>query len=180
MRSTLSQTLSLLAVGILTTAPSACRTPMPCPNCGDQADEGAPADLPPEVPVPDLPCGGADFMNDSYNCGSCGNECPLHYEGTAWEAGTCFEGECGPLWAICVGSGVFSTCGEICAGGGEACVANGCSGLTALLLYTPDFNPCQTPEHFEPIGVMTGSCDEQIPWESDDFSSTNVQCCCGP
>jgi hypothetical protein len=127
-----------------------------------------------------LPCGGADFMTDNYNCGSCGNECPLWYEGSDWEAGTCVEGMCGPLWTTCTdSSGTGNTCGEICTGGGQTCVANGCSGFTALLFDVLDFQPCDDPVPDGPDGVMTGPCDEQIPWESDMLSSTRVQCCCG-
>ncbi|PRQ01245.1 hypothetical protein ENSA7_58500 [Enhygromyxa salina] len=183
MRSILSKTLTFLAVGVLTLAASACRGPMPCPDCDEQADDDdSPPDLPTPDPLPDLPCGGADFMSDSYNCGSCGHECPLWYEGTEWEAGTCVAGVCGPVWSQCAGNSGWggNTCGELCAGGGRTCVANGCSGFTALLLYTPAFDPCHHPPLFDPVGVMTGSCDEQIPWENDEFSPINVQCCCAP
>lgn len=161
---------------------TACRGPLPCVDCDEYADEDEPpADVPEPAPsLPDLPCGGADLMNDSHNCGSCGNECPLWYEGTEWEAGTCVGGMCGPSWTTCTtDNGVFTTCEALCGFGTSPCVPHGCSGLTALLFDVLDFSftPCDI-ELSSPYAVMTGACDEPIPWESDIDSSTSVQCCC--
>lgn len=179
MFTTRTKPLTFLALlGVVASAP-ACRGPVPCPDCGEQAEaddaDAPPADLP---PLPDLPCGGADIRNDNYNCGSCGNECPLWYEGSEWEAGTCVEGVCGPLWTDCLEQ-FGDTCGEICAlGSDQFCVANGCSGFTALLFDTLVFSPCENPVPDGPAGVMTGSCDEPIPWQSDFENPPRVQCCC--
>src|SRR5690606_24815769 len=104
MRQTI--TLLLAAAAMLT----GCRSKPPCLDCDDHGDD---FDLPhaDEDPLPDLPCGGADFMTDSHNCGGCGNECPLWYEGTNWEAGAGDQGQCGPGWAGCyVDEGIRSTC----------------------------------------------------------------------
>ena len=173
MKST-SQTITLLltATAVLT----GCRNMLPCPDCDDQAEA---VDLPheDEAPLPDLPCGGADFMTDSHNCGSCGNECPLWYEGTDWEAGTCVQGECGPRWTTCTsGEGIFNTCGELCSSGGLTCFAGGCSGFTALLTRVGFDGNCRP---IPPDRTMTGSCDEPIPWEHTIEWDLHVKCCCG-
>lgn len=91
---------------------------VPCTDCDANQDDDA--------PLPDLPCGGADLMTDNLNCGSCGSECALMYEGTPYEAGTCKMGECGPLWADCLPElPMFVTCADVCAGYDLSCV--GCS-----------------------------------------------------
>ena len=131
-----------------------CRNPIPCPDCTDNAEDGDPPEG--EDPTPDLPCGGADLLTDNDNCGTCGNVCPTLHTGTEWEAGTCTNGVCGPLWtSSCVnGSGAFNTCAELCSSGGQTCIAGGCAGLTALLQQVGFDGVCQLP----PEGVMTGSC----------------------
>jgi hypothetical protein len=97
------------------------------------------------------------------------------------------NGVCGPKWMSCVWSnGQKNTCAEICdLGLGDICIANGCSGLTAILfdVYLPDLTGfgdyCDPTE--DPVAVtMTGPCDEQIPWLETDDTVRHVNCCCGP
>ena len=121
--------------------------------------------------MPDLPCGGADLMTDNLNCGSCGNECTVFFEGLDWEAGSCQAGKCGPVWIPCLTSVFGATCEELC--GGLTCVANGCSGSTGLLFA--ELYGCEVDD--EPIKTMDGACDQPIPWSDDDV--THARCCCG-
>jgi hypothetical protein len=179
MLTTLSKSLLFLSFFALLASATGCRNgPLPCPDCDDQADDDSLPDLP---PPDDLPCGGADFMNDSYNCGSCGSECTLWYEGTDWEAGTCIDGVCGPQWKTCIGEGSqANTCDEICGSTGLTCVANGCSGMTAMLFDVFSFGSCgPDPDLGGPDGTMTGPCNEQIPWLTTIETSRQVMCCCG-
>ena len=100
----------IIAISALVGA-TACRQPLPCDDCDAHEDEQDAA----EDPIPDLPCGGADLMTDNDNCGVCGNECDVWYEGTEWEGGGCEAGKCGPRWHNCWNStGNASTCDEIC------------------------------------------------------------------
>jgi hypothetical protein len=150
---------------------AACRGPLPCPDCDDAAD-----DMQEDLP-PDLPCGGADLMTDLYNCGSCGNDCSQRFSHTQWVDGSCQDGVCGGAgWMECEGEYYGSTCEELCAGPGVKCVANGCSGYTALLFWGGgDFDVCDVP----PYATMDGACDEPIPWEGEYWDGTQVMCCCG-
>lgn len=127
-----------------------------------------------EGDLPDLPCGGADLMTDNHNCGTCGHECPVWYEGTEWEAGSCKDGECGPVWSTCVPEFGTANCEEVCKGFGQTCVANGCSGLTALL-YGVGLEGCDMAQVYD---TMEGACDEPIPWMSTVEWSTEAKCCC--
>ena len=143
---------------------------VPCTDCDANQDDDA--------PLPDLPCGGADLMTDNLNCGSCGSECALMYEGTPDEAGTCKMGECGPLWADCLPElPMFVTCADVCAGYDLSCVAGGCSGFTGLLYGVPLDGGCG-PNHGEPAKVITESCDEPIPWMTTGDNPLEVMCCC--
>jgi hypothetical protein len=164
----ISSTLCRLVVLGLTTL--GCRDPNPCADCDDSAVEMEEGD-----PVPDLPCGGADLMTDPRNCGTCGNECLL-FAGTEWEAGGCESGECtSTSWSDCLPEYFGPTCGSVCTASGATCVAESCSGYTALLMQVAgDFDAsCITPD---PYATMKGSCDEAIPYASDGF--TYVRCCC--
>jgi hypothetical protein len=114
-------------------------------------------------------------MTDNLNCGSCGNECFVFFEGLEWEAGGCQAGKCGPVWIPCLTSLFGATCEELCGTLELSCVANGCSGLTGLLLGVSEFGYCLEPASiYKP---MTGACDEPIPWDDDAFNE--VSCCCG-
>jgi hypothetical protein len=159
-------------------AATACRGPIPCPDCDDSADDMQADDMQKD-PVPDLPCGGVDLMTDPRNCGSCGNDC-LKYPDTEWEVGSCQMGACsGPTWGICIGELYGGTCGELCAYQDRSCVAKGCSGHTALLFSQGgDFDWCNIPD-MAPYATMDGSCDEPIPWYHDGGEYTYVLCCCG-
>jgi hypothetical protein len=158
---------------------AACRQPTPRPasenddddvaNGNDQANENE------DIPQPDLPCGGADLMTDNLNCGTCGHECPLWYEGTMYEAGTCNAGVCGPRWAECTFG--FLNCAEICAAFGTTCVSNGCSGYTGLLFGVNFGNGCDADEYV-PEATLTGGCNEPIPWEPSGDFPREVMCCC--
>ena len=171
MSNTTLQVLSATLVLLSTTV--ACRDPLPCPDC-DEADI---AESPDDAePTPDLPCSGADLMNDNDNCGSCGNECPVWFEGTDWEAGTCVNGVCGPYWTECLDYG-DENCVEICARFDRTCVAQGCSGMTGALYYVGFEGTCRTES--APAITMTGSCEEPIPWESDvPLEDIYAMCCC--
>jgi hypothetical protein len=178
MLGTFTQPLRLRPLILLSVTIAACHDPQPCPDCDEHADEAEAEEGP---PTPDLPCGGADFMTDNLNCGSCGNACTVWWEGTDWEGGACAQGVCGPGWPTsCTnGTGGANTCKEICANHGWTCVANGCSGLTAML-FDVSFGWGCDPDPDGPDRTMTGSCDEQIPWMSDDPGFTReVMCCCG-
>jgi hypothetical protein len=161
--------LGLLGIALLVNA-TACRGTLPCPDCDEQADA---EDEQEDGPVPDLPCGGADLMTDNLNCGSCGNECTVFFEGLDFEAGSCQAGECGPVWNSCLTSLFGATCEELC--GELTCVANGCSGLTGLLLAVSEFGECPGPNAV--YGTMTGACGDPIPWNEDEFNYAS--CCCG-
>jgi hypothetical protein len=163
--------LALLSLALLVHA-TACHGTLPCPDCDEQADA---EDEQEDGPLPDLPCGGADLMTDNLNCGSCGNECTVVFEGLEWEGGSCQAGECGPVWLPCLPSGLDATCGELCASYESTCIANGCSGLTGLLLAVTEFGVCLEPSSI--IKTMAGACDEPIPWNEDEFNYAS--CCCG-
>ena len=83
----------------------------------------------------------------------------------------------GALWYDCESEyNGYSTCEEICAGSGVKCVANGCSGYTALLSWVGgDFDYCDVP----PYATMDGPCDEPIPWEGESWEGMRAMCCCG-
>jgi hypothetical protein len=84
-----------------------CNAP-PCPDCEEPADVGdadGDGDGDGDEPLPDLPCGGADLMTDNLNCGTCGHECGVWYEGTEYQAGACEQDECSRSgWFGCVGA----------------------------------------------------------------------------
>ncbi|PRQ06534.1 hypothetical protein [Enhygromyxa salina] len=160
---------ALLSLALLANA-TACRAPLPCPDCDEQ---DGPEDEQEDGPVPDLPCGGADLMTDNLNCGTCGNECTVFFEGLEWEAGSCQAGECGPIWVECMQEGFGATCEELCKLHEASCVPNGCAGSTALLMAK--LYGCDPDD--EPIKTMVGACDEPIPWSDEDV--THARCCCG-
>lgn len=159
-----------LALGLV-----GCRDTLPCTDCDEAADDQD------DAPTPDLPCGGADLMTDNLNCGSCGKECGLWYAGTEWEAGSCVEGECSPGgWAGCVHDAIpdpFANCAEICTALGQSCLPQGCAGATALVFEIGFEDTCDAWS-FDPAVVMTGSCEEPIPWLTTDEYSHEVSCCC--
>jgi hypothetical protein len=164
-------TLILTFVGML--GMSACRDKPTCLECEEAAaeDDG--------TPVPDLPCDGADLMTDNLNCGTCGNECGLYYPGTAYEAGGCREGVCGPGWSGCEPADAFDpeeNCSEICSGLGQSCVPNGCAGLTGMMydvLFGEGCDPTRSP-----VVELSGGCDEPIPWTTPTENTIEVMCCC--
>jgi hypothetical protein len=168
--------LALLSLALLVHA-TACHGTLPCPDCDEQAD--AEDEQEDDGPLPDLPCGGADLMTDNLNCGSCGNECYVFFEGLEWEAGSCQAGKCGPVWLPCMTSGFGATCEELCASYESTCVANGCSGLTGLLLVASiwGWGTCLEPESI--LKTMAGACDEPIPWNENEDDFNNASCCCG-
>lgn len=154
-----------------------CRDPMPCLDCGladddDDEDNG-------DKPLADLPCGGADLMTDSLNCGSCGNACVLYYDGTDYEAGACSDGVCGPGWSTCFHEAfAFETCAEVCTALGRSCVADGCSGYSGLL-FTVDFDGWGCNANlYAPAATITGACDQTIPWTATGDDPREVMCCC--
>jgi hypothetical protein len=163
--------LSLLGVfGI-----SACRDKLPCPDC----DEEVAAEDNDDTPLPDLPCGGADLMTDNLNCGTCGHECVLYYAETEYEAGTCTAGVCGPGWSNCAPeSDLWENCSDICIALGETCVSNGCAGLTGMMFtLNIDGGGCGVPE-YTPVEIMSGGCDQPIPWMDTGENPRHVECCC--
>lgn len=168
---------SLIVVALLATM--ACRKPpFPCPDCEDEDAEDADDD---EPPLPDLPCGGADLLTDNLNCGSCGTECSLWKWDSPWDAGFCVDGKCGPGWTItCIPEAIgLSTCAEVCEvwGEGHACVSGGCAGYAGILFDTDlDGNGCGP--HFKPPVATVTTCDEPIPWASNNEFTREVMCCC--
>jgi len=179
------QQVPAIALSILFSSLSAvgCRGASPCTGCEEQAErdtgDTGDGDGDGDEPLPDLPCGGADLMTDNLNCGTCGNECVVWYEGTEWQAGGCEQGECSRAgWSSCSAENVGATCEEICLG--RECLPGGCSGLTAMVFEVGHFSPC--PHAEAPQVAMTGACDEPIPWEVPDNenmeSSRAVKCCC--
>jgi hypothetical protein len=179
MTMTAARTILILSfVGVF--GMSACRGKPTCLDCEDAAEaednDASPlSDLP---PLPDLPCGGADLLTDNLNCGTCGHECGLWYVGTEYEAGTCKEGECGPVWSSCIAesiNGDWVTCSDICLALGENCMANGCSGLTGMMFDVIFGNGCGD---FPPIVTLTGGCNQPIPWMTPTENHIEVACCC--
>jgi hypothetical protein len=171
---------SLVAV-LLVLSLVACRPGQPCPTCEDVADDDPVVDL---GPITDLPCGGADLETDHLNCGACGTECSLRFEGTAYGVGTCREGECDPAnWVSWKGiePNPLLTCDEVCAdpwGEPLSCVARGCSGLTAIVCGSILGEQCQVA-YGEPADVeFAGECDEPIPSPDQVDGSPVVYCCC--
>jgi hypothetical protein len=162
-------TLILTLFGALVT--SACRDKPTCFDCEDADDDD-------DIPVPDLPCGGANLMTDNLNCGACGYECALQYEGIEYEAGACNDGQCGPHWSDCLfgsSDGLSNNCSDICARFGSTCVANGCSGKTGMMTHVYFDELCR---YFPPLATLTGGCDEPIPWMIPVEDQLRVSCCC--
>lgn len=164
------------AIIMLALESAACRPELPCSDCDDSADM--------QEEDPELPCGGADLMTDPQNCGTCGNDCGGRFSGTEYESGSCQAGVCvGPVWVHCLTeiAGV-DTCAEACGLGGSsaACVPAGCSGHTALLMFSSGLDySCENPN---PYASMTGPCDAPIPWDeppTDEEGKIYVMCCCG-
>jgi hypothetical protein len=142
-----------------------CRGPLPCTGCEEQGDEGDKSEEQgeDESPPDDLPCGGADLMTDNLNCGTCGNECGVWFEGTQYEAGACAQGKCSRSgWYSCATQHAGANCEEVC--GGRKCLPGGCSGYTGLVFEIGHFDSCPVKE-LNPVAVLTGTCDEPIPWE---------------
>jgi hypothetical protein len=174
---TLTDPRAISLIFALVCGATACRGPVPCPDCDDAADDMQVDDMP-ENTVPDLPCGGADLQTDPRNCGSCGGNC-LEYPDTEWEVGSCQMGECnGPYWGICIGELYGANCGELCAVEDRSCVAKGCAGHTALVFRNQgDFDACRIPDD-QPNATMDGPCDEPIDWAYEFGFPTEVLCCC--
>jgi hypothetical protein len=152
---------------------SACRDKPTCLDCEDAAE----AEDNDDIPLSDLPCDGADLMTDNLNCGTCGHECFLWYVGTEYEAGTCKEGKCGPVWSTCIEGPPLANCAEVCAAFSHTCVANGCSGKTAMLFDALYGAGCG-PSDGAPVVTLTGGCDEPIPWMTPTENHIEVTCCC--
>jgi hypothetical protein len=164
--------LILTFIGML--GMSACRDKPTCLECEEAAADGDEG-----IPLPDLPCDGADLMTDNLNCGTCGNECGLYYPGTAYEAGSCREGVCGPGWSSCTPgdeTAPWQTCSGLCTALGQTCVPNGCAGLTGMM-YDVLFGEGCHPD-FGPVVTLTGGCDEQIPWMTPTENHIEAMCCC--
>lgn len=160
--------LLIIVAALLTTA---CK-PTPCDDsCAEAQDQGEDDGTP-----TDLPCGGADLLTDNDNCGFCGNECELSLAQTAYEAGGCEGGVCGLRWGPCQPGGDQADCNEACAQLGQQCVAGACGGFTGLVfnLSGGDFSSCTD---VEPYAVLSGTCDEPIPWILNDLPP-RVRCCC--
>ncbi len=172
-------TLIFSFVGIL--GLSACRDKPPCTNCDEDVAGDNDHDAEPDLPMPDLPCGGADLMTDNLNCGMCGHECILGYPGTQYEAGSCKGGECSPgSWTDCVANSPDypeENCAEVCAGFGWTCVPNGCAGLTGMMSDVLFGEGCG-PGGGGPIATFSGGCDDPIPWMTPSQWLLTVQCCC--
>ena len=171
-----SRRLALTLMLSLSAGLMACRDPLPCDDC-DEADAA-------EAEAPG-PCGGADLQTDNANCGSCGTECYIAFEGTEWEAGGCVNGECGPNWTTCLAPPVDGqiTCAEVCeiyAVSGYSCVDEGCGGASALIVDSLTLSPACSPDvPAEPL-TGPGSCNEPIVYKLEDGRERSVHCCCAP
>jgi hypothetical protein len=173
-------TLILTFVGVF--AMSGCRDKPTCLDCEEAAADADDNDNDnDDTPMPDLPCDGADLMTDNLNCGTCGHECGLSYPGTEYEAGSCNEGVCGPGgWTDCTSGGndPEENCSVVCISLGRTCVANGCAGLTGMMFEVIFGQGCGVPE-WTPVAILSGGCDQPIPWMSTGENPRHVQCCCG-
>ena len=165
-------TLFLSCIGML--GMSACRGKPACLECDDAVAEADDDDGVLVPDLPDLPCGGADLMTDSLNCGTCGHECVLEYAETEYQSGTCKAGVCGPLWTNC-DPGPGKTCSEVCSLLGHTCVDYGCSGKTGMLFDVLFGNGCAD---FPPDVTLSGGCDEPVPWTTPALGQMMVMCCC--
>jgi hypothetical protein len=159
---------------------ASCGPSQPCPSCdSDGADDDPPTDIAQETP--DLPCGGADLQNDSYNCGTCGTICYGGGEGD-YESGACVDGVCGPSWfGLEWLEPTPLTCDDVCADTGQSCRANACSELTGFVCESVISQPCGTLISGDPpLLDFSGPCDEPVPWPEVWFGGTRVvYCCCG-
>lgn len=119
-------------------------------------------------------------MTDNLNCGTCGYQCGLYYPGTAYEAGTCNAGVCGPGWSDCTAgdeTAPWQNCSDVCVAFGHTCVPNGCAGLTGMMFAVLFGTGCGA-DSYEPVATMSGGCDEQIPWMTNVEKPWEVECCC--
>ncbi len=172
--STIRLTLISSFVGML--GLSACREKLPCTDCGEDVADDNDHEAEPDLPRPDLPCGGADLMTDNLNWGTCGHECGLYYPGTPYEAGGCKAGKCGPGgWTVGEPKDADDpqeNCAEVCAARGTTCVANGCAGLTGMMFDVLFGNS------YGPIATFSGACEDPIPWNTPAENLLHVECCC--
>jgi hypothetical protein len=144
---------------------------------GEESDTGTP---------PDLPCGGADFMTDDRNCGTCGNECGVVWPGTDYTVGGCVAGECGPVWSkplLMPHPPEVLTCNDVCGLDDRKCLPRACADLTGYVCvgleeYGATCN-LGNPKNFPPIEVVT-DCDESVPYPNglDDTDQAYLGCCC--
>jgi hypothetical protein len=125
-------------------------TGMECPNANEMLCDGV--------------C--VDVLENEEHCGECGQICEYGFE---TQLGICEDGQCGPFWSDCYEQADgFTTCNEICANEGQACVEGGCT-YTWTQSDSPGF--CITDS---PGGNGTlGACDTEFIW-----TDSQLRCCC--
>ena len=120
-----------------------------CPNDAECDDDGACL----------YPC--EDTLSDQFNCGACGREC------AGGKSSECIDGECAPSSAYtCVQEDDgFTTCDEICASVGHACVPAACGTDEHTV------TPCSNGPEFR----SSDPCSAPLVWPD---TSTGLRCCC--
>lgn len=122
------------------------------------------------IPLAPNSCDGecTDFDSSKYNCGECGKTC-MEQPTVGLSAGGCVNGECAPIWSLCVDLHTLGDCTVACdMWGGRQCVEGGCDGHTILPVADNAF--CSEPPTIAEWPVPDGCT--VVP------DSPRARCCC--
>jgi hypothetical protein len=122
------------------------------------------------IPLAPNSCDGkcTDFDSSENNCGECGKTC-MEQPAVGLSSGGCKNGECAPLWSLCVDLQTLGDCTVACAmWGGRECVEGGCDGHTILPVSDDAF--CSEPPTIAEWPVPDGCA--VVP------DSPRARCCC--
>ena len=122
-------------------------------------------------------------LTDEQNCGTCGRTCEEKL-GLLIEGG-CSQGECLPMFSPCVSEADgFTTCDDVCAGQGEACLSEAESPychVVAMGWESDELEQCQVHDPGAAIGLGHIGCSDPLPFGgSCGFPDicTYFACCC--
>lgn len=122
------------------------------------------------IPLAPNSCDGkcTDFDSSNSNCGECGKAC-MEQQTIGLTAGGCVNGECAPIWSLCVDLHMLGDCTVACnMWGGRQCVEGGCDGHTILPVANDAF--CSEPPTIAEWPALD-SCTA-VP------DSPRARCCC--